>query len=193
MLTAMMLPSELLYVRAYSTLIQQGLTGRQEPLHQILCVTAFIMGYVIAWVTYGALAFGLDVTMRTVASGIVSWDQAGLVITGSILILAGLYQISPLKKACLTHCRTPLSYFSHHWRIGSTGALQMGVLHGLVCVGCCWALMIVMFAVGAINLLWMGLLTLVMFAEKILPAGHLLAVPIAVGLWLIGAWISIGL
>ncbi len=191
MLTAMMIPSELRYVRAYSTLIQTGSTRRQEISYHFLCVSTFVMGYGIAWIAYGMLAFILAATLRITAFDIVPWNWTGSGVTGWVFILAGLYQISPLKKSCLTHCRSPLSYFSRNWRTGPTGALQMGVKHGLVCVGCCWALMAVMFVVGAINLLWMGLLTLLMFAEKILPAGHRLVVPVTIILWLVGVWIAV--
>ncbi len=187
MLTAMMLPSEITYVRVYAALVEGRAAVRWD---RILGVASFIAGYGVAWVAYGVLAFALDALVRESALAFISWDDAGPLLAGSVLFLAGVYQVSPLKQACLTHCRTPISYFARHWRPGHWGGLRMGIAHGLVCVGCCWALMAVMFAVGAMSLIWMGLLALLMFAEKVLPHGHKLAIPMAAFLWVMGAWIA---
>ncbi len=186
MLTAMMLPSEITYVRVYAALLEAR-AARRERTIGLACFTG---GYGIAWIAYGVLAFALDAVVRESALVFISWDRAGPLLAGSVLFLAGVYQVSPLKQACLSHCRTPLSYFARNWRPGLRGGLRMGIAHGLVCVGCCWALMAVMFAVGAMSLIWMGLLGLAMFAEKILPFGPRLALPIAALLWIMGAWIA---
>jgi predicted metal-binding membrane protein len=188
MLTAMMLPSELSYVRVFAALSADSAAGRIEARGRVL---TFVAGYALAWTLYGAIAFALDAAIREAAFDFISWARAGPLIAGAVLVLAGLYQISRLKEACLTHCRTPLSYFARHWRPGHLGGLRMGLVHGLVCVGCCWALMAVMFAVGAMSLIWMGLLGLLMFAEKVLPAGPRLALPIAVFLSIMGVWIAV--
>lgn len=188
MLTAMMLPSEIKYVRVLAQSLQHGAV---TPWRRLGHVASFVSGYGVAWIAYGMLAFVLDAVLRESAAAFLSWDRAGPLLAGSVLGLAGVYQVSPLKQACLTHCRSPLSYFARHWRPGSLGALRMGISHGLVCVGCCWALMAVMFAVGAMSLTWMGLLALLMFAEKIFPFGHRLAYPIAIFLWLMGLWIAV--
>lgn len=187
MLTAMMLPSEVNYVKAYAVLLEDRAGAQWD---RFVSVVSFIAGYGVAWVAYGILAFVLDAVVRESASDIISWYQAGPLLAGSVLFLAGVYQVSPLKQACLTHCRAPISYFARHWRPGGGGALRMGLLHGLVCVGCCWALMAVMFAVGAMSLIWMGLLALLMFAEKVFPYGHKLALPMATVLWAMGIWIA---
>jgi predicted metal-binding membrane protein len=105
--------------------------------------------------------------------------------------VAGLYQVSALKHSCLNHCRSPLSFFARHWRQGRQGAVRMGLRHGLVCVGCCWALTAVMFAMGIMSLTWMALLTLFMFVEKVAPRGHALTIPIACFLWTMGLWIAV--
>ena len=188
MLTAMMLPSELNYVRVFAQSLQNAAVS---PWGRAGHLVSFISGYGVAWIAYGVLAFVLDWMLRESAVAYLSWDRAGPLLAGSVLVLAGFYQVSPLKQACLTHCRSPLSYFARNWRPGRAGALRMGLAHGLVCVGCCWALMAVMFAVGAMSLIWMGLLALLMFAEKILPFGHRLAWPIAVFLWVMGMWIAV--
>ena len=188
MLTAMMLPSEIRYIRVFANAAGRATRPGWRPA---VMIAAFVSGYAIAWTGYGTLAFVLDAALREWAAGVISWFGIGPLLAGIVLVLAGLYQVSPLKRACLTHCRAPVSYFARHWRPGGIGALRMGIGHGLVCVGCCWALMAVMFAVGAMSLIWMGLLGLMMFAEKILPRGHRLALPIALFLWVMGFWIAL--
>lgn len=187
MLTAMMLPSEIQYVRTYAALLDSAAV-RSGQTSGVACLIA---GYGAAWIAYGMLAYILDAAVRASAIDAVTWFGIGPPLAGAVLILAGAYQVSPWKQACLTHCRSPLSYFAYNWRPGRLGGLRMGLRHGLVCVGCCWALMAVMFAVGAMSLVWMGLLTLIMFVEKIFPLGHRLTLPIAVFLWIMGVWIAV--
>lgn len=188
MLTAMMLPSELNYIAAFGAVLRsrdRASTARPSVM------TSFVAGYGIAWVAYGLGAYLLDLAIRAVSPEMIAWNRAGPSLAGSVLIIAGLFQVSPLKQVCLTGCRTPLSFFARYWREGNFGAVTMGFRHGLVCVGCCWALMAVMFAVGAMSLTWMALLTLFMFAEKILPKGQKLAIPIASFLCVMGIWIAV--
>ena len=90
---------------------------------------------------------------------------------GAILIAAGIYQLSPWKAACLTHCRSPLGFLTSHWRDGKLGAAEMGFRHGMYCLGCCWALMCVLFAVGIMNLVWVAGLSVFVLVEKAGPAG----------------------
>ncbi|WP_371822060.1 DUF2182 domain-containing protein [Martelella soudanensis] len=120
-----------------------------------------------------------------------SWYQRGPLVVGGVLIGAGLYQVSPLKEVCLNHCRSPLAFLAHYWKPGKLGALQMGARHAVVCVGCCWAMMGVMFAVGTMNLVWMALLTVFMFAEKVMPYGRVTAFSIASILVVMGGWIAV--
>jgi predicted metal-binding membrane protein len=188
MLTAMMLPSELNYVAAFGILLKgRGKTvGERQRL-----ILPFIAGYGIAWIAYGLLAYLLDSGARSIGLDWITRHRAGPYLAGSVLVLAGLYQFSTLKHACLTGCRSPLSFFSRYWRDGSVGAVAMGLRHGLVCVGCCWALMAVMFAVGAMSFSWMAILTVLMFAEKMLPHGNRLTAPIAIFLAAMGIWIAV--
>lgn len=188
MLTAMMLPSELSYVIAYGAVLKAR--GRSSAARSRALIF-FVSGYGIAWVAYGLGAYALDSAVRAVNPTFIAWNRAGPQLAGAVLIGAGFYQLSSLKHSCLMGCRSPLSFFARHWREGNFGATAMGVRHGLVCVGCCWALMGVMFAVGAMSLTWMALLTAFMFAEKVLPKGRALAVPIAIFLWGMGLWIAI--
>ena len=191
MLTAMMLPSEILYIKVYATLLESSIENQQKKVSGFTCVIYFIAGYGIAWMIYGIVAFFLDTVFRESIFYFIPWHQAKSMLASSVLFLAGIYQVSSLKHACLTHCRSPLSYFARNWQHGTSGSLRMGLFHGFVCVGCCWALMGVMFAVGSMSLIWMGFLTFLMFAEKILPCGHKLTIPIAAFLWVMGIWIAV--
>ncbi len=94
---------------------------------------------------------------------------------GAILIAVGVYQLTPFKRACLMHCQSPLGFLMTHWRDGRLGALQMGMRHGAYCLGCCWALMGILFVVGVMNLIWVAGLTLFVLLEKLGPAGAMLA------------------
>jgi predicted metal-binding membrane protein len=113
-------------------------------------------------------------------------------LSASILIGAGLYQLSPLKHVCLEHCRAPAEYLSRHWRPGRRGAFRMGATHGAYCLGCCWLLMALLFVGGVMNLAWIALLTLLVAGEKLLPGGRVLA--IVAGLAFLGwaAWLAFG-
>jgi predicted metal-binding membrane protein len=105
-------------------------------------------------------------------------------LSGAVLIAAGLYQLSPLKNICLAHCRTPTSFLSRHWRPHAPGAIRLGAMHGAYCVGCCWMLMALLFVGGVLNLTWIAPLAILVLIEKALPMGHW--VGRAVGIALIG-------
>lgn len=108
---------------------------------------------------------------------------------GALLIVAGLYQWTPLKRSCLRFCRSPIAFITGHWRAGTSGALRMGYEHGAFCVGCCWALMGLLFVGGVMNLLWVAAITLAALAEKVTPIGGWIAKAIGVALMLGGAWV----
>lgn len=188
MLTAMMLPSEINYIQALAALLRPNAMTRFAKIRMILF---FGLGYSLAWVAYGLVAYLLDSAVRLFSPEFIAWNRAGPLLSGSVLIIAGLYQVSTLKHACLTGCRSPIAFFTQYWKEGGLNAIIMGVRRGVVCVGCCWAIMAVMFAVGAMSLTWMALLTLIMFAEKVLPRGNKLTIPIACFLWGMGIWIAI--
>jgi len=136
--------------------------------------TIFFMGYVIVWTTFSAvLALG-QVALQS--SALPSPQVAGVSpwLAGGVLVAAGLFQFSRLKEVCLSHCRSPVTYFMLEWRTGRSGALLMGLKHGLYCVGCCWALMALLFVAGVMNLLWMAVITALVLIEKVLPNGALI-------------------
>ena len=108
---------------------------------------------------------------------------------GILLIAAGLFQWTPLKHACLNHCRSPIGFFVQNWRDGILGATVMGLHHGAYCLGCCWLLMVLLFVLGVMNLAWVAALTIVVLAEKILPRGELVSRGLGVLLVLWGAWL----
>ena len=138
-------------------------------------VLAFGAGYLLVWTAFSAgaaLAQGALHQAAMLSSGMtVSSARLG----GAILIAAGVYQLTPWKGACLTHCRSPLGFLMSHWRDGTAGALRMGVAHGAYCLGCCWALMCVLFVVGVMNLLWVAAITVLVLVEKIGPSGAFVA------------------
>lgn len=159
---AMMLPTAAPAIDIYVRL------SRRIEVRRAAHVAGFAGGYLIAWAGF-AVAAG---SAQAALGGEIATFSAALpqgALAGGLLLLAGLYQLTPLKQACLTLCRNPLAFFMSHWREGIAGALRMGLRHGLVCIGCCWALMGLMFLAGAMNLAWMAALGLVMLLEKTAP------------------------
>jgi predicted metal-binding membrane protein len=138
-------------------------------------VFAFGAGYLLVWAAFsvGAALAQWALHRAALLSSALTTSSARL--SGTILIAAGVYQLTSLKGACLAHCRSPLGFLLSHWRAGTAGALRMGIEHGTYCVGCCWALMGVLFVVGVMNLLWVAAMTIFVLVEKLGPAGALVA------------------
>ncbi len=177
MCVAMMLPTSLPFLAAFRTVTRRR-AGR-GTLAALLTA-----GDLATWTAFGVGAYLADRVLHQaveVAGPGAAWP--GL-IWPATLAVAGLYQFLPLKYACLRQCRSPVGFLIRHWRGGSPrrGAFVLGVHHGLLCVGCCWALMLVMFGVGSINLAWMLALSAVMFVEKAVPGGYRIGRPLGVGL-----------
>jgi predicted metal-binding membrane protein len=164
MVAAMMLPSSLPLVRMYSaataTVPRRG-----------RAMAAFLGGYAVVWSAFGTLAFFGDASLHAAVNSTDWVKDNDWVIGPSVLLLAGAFQFSSLKDACLRACRHPASFLHRHYRRGARGGFMLGARHGLFCVGCCWALMLVMFAAGAANLIWMAALTALMVHEKTRPSG----------------------
>lgn len=168
MMVAMMAPSAaptiLLHARVHRHALAQGQAEGLAP------TAAFAAGYLLVWLGFSlaaaALQWGLERTALVSMTGSQSrW------LSGGVLAAAGLYQLSPLKNVCLSHCRSPGAFLSQHWRPGALGAVRLGVLHGAFCVGCCWTLMALLFVGGVMNLAWIAALTLLVLAEKLVPGG----------------------
>jgi predicted metal-binding membrane protein len=147
---------------------------------------AFLGGYVLVWTAFGALAFAFDIGVHRAVDELAWLAERPWLIGGVTLVLAGAFQFSELKDRCLKECRNPGSYMLRYYRRGVGEAFRMGRGHGLFCLGCCWALMLVAFAVGVANLAWMAALTLLMLFEKTGPRGDRGVAPIGVGLIVLG-------
>jgi predicted metal-binding membrane protein len=164
MVVAMMLPSSLPMIRLFRVA-----SARQPQPAAVRW--AFLSGYLIVWGAFGAVAFLQDVGIHRLVDH-TPWLQAHpWVIAGGALALAGGFQFSALKERCLTECRHPGAFLLQHYQRGTGGAFRLGRKHGAFCLGCCWALMLVMFAAGVANLLWMAVLGVLMFYEKVGRAG----------------------
>ena len=148
-----------------------GRGGRRVPWIALV----FGLGYVIVWAGFSAGAALAQWALHRAAMLSPMMAASSPRVAGVILLAAGVYQLTPFKRACLTHCRSPLGFLMTHWRSGTGGALLMGLRHGAYCVGCCVALMGVLFAVGVMNLLWVAALTVFVLLEKSGPAGIVIA------------------
>src|SRR4051794_38634335 len=130
---------------------------------------AFTVGSLATWSGAGVIAFAIGVVLSRAIGGDLAWDQAGRAVAGGTLIVAAIYELTPLKDVCLGKCRSPLGFLMGAWREGSRGALEMGARHGAWCVGCCWALMLSLFALGVMSLAWMAVVAGLIALEKLLP------------------------
>ena len=161
MMAAMMFPSVSPTVALYSRMTRKR--SLQSPL-------IFSAGYLVTWAVAGAAAFALVTGVGRVTNNALAWDRAGRPVAGTILLVAALYQLTPLKDACLGKCRSPLGLLLSRWRDGRTGAFRMGARNGAWCVGCCWALMASLFALGVMSVVWMLFVAGLISGEKTLSA-----------------------
>jgi predicted metal-binding membrane protein len=181
MIAAMMLPSSLPLVRLFS-LASSGAPARRRSM------AGFLGGYALVWSAFGAAAFAGDALLHRLMADNAELRAQRWIIVGGLLALAGAVQFTPLKDRCLTECRHPGAFLMQHYRRGAGGGFTLGRRHGLFCVGCCWALMLVMFVAGVASLTWMAGLTVLMVYEKTAARGNT-AVPVA-GIALL-AWAAI--
>ena len=146
----------------------------------------------MAWLAYLIGAASLQLVLER--AGMLRHATASVTsgLGAAVFLFAGLYQFAPIKRACLTHCRTPLGYFLSRWHDGPANGFRLGINHGLFCVGCCWALMATSFAVGIMNVWWMLALAALAVAEQVAPHGHRLRVPLGVGFLIAGVWQYVG-
>jgi predicted metal-binding membrane protein len=181
MMAAMMIPSATPMILTFI-----GIKRQQQPDQtSIPATTAFLLGYLIAWVLFSAFVTLAQWGLRSAALLSPEMISVNPFFSGMLLIVAGIYQFTPLKNICLSSCRTPLGFLMTEWREGTDGALMMGVRHGLYCVGCCWLLMALLFVAGVMNLLWSALIAGIVLIEKIVPGGEW--VSRAIGL-LVAGW-----
>jgi predicted metal-binding membrane protein len=160
MMAAMMLPSVAPTVALYA---------RMTKPRSSLLPFLFVFGYLLTWAIAGMLAFATGKTAGWLSGGGLQWNRAGRVLAGVTLLVAAAYQLSPLKEVCLGKCRSPLSLLLGSWRDGRAGAVKMGTRNGAWCVGCCWALMASLFALGVMSVVWMAVVAGLIAIEKTLP------------------------
>lgn len=163
MMAAMMLPSAIPMILAFGRVCRQ----QNKPSYQLTGL--FILAYMGIWLLFSCALTLLQWQMHGLAWLSPMMDNQNPVLAAGILLLAGFYQFMPIKNACLTYCKTPVGFLLTEWQEGPAGAFKMGLKHGAYCLGCCWAQMLIMFAVGVMNLLGMALLTLLVISEKSMP------------------------
>jgi predicted metal-binding membrane protein len=167
MMAAMMFPSILPVILMYSRVR----TGKREGGAAAVSVgtTLFAGGYLVSWAAAGLFGYALFEALRSLEIGFLAWDEGGRFVAAGVLLGAALYELTPLKDTCLSECRAPFTFMRHSWRPGSVGAVRMGIAHGVWCVGCCWALMAALFALGVMSIGWMALIAAFIATEKMLP------------------------
>jgi predicted metal-binding membrane protein len=187
MMAAMMFPA----VAPMVVVVARVSGGRSSDASGTGWITpAFVAGYLAVWTAYGLAAYGVFRALEAASPGFLAWDRQGPLVAGAAVAAAGAYQLTPLKRACLRHCRSPLSFVMLRWRSGRTGALAMGLEHGAWCLGCCAGLMLVLLVLGAMSITWMAVAATVIFAEKVLPIGVGVSRLAALALVGLGVWIA---
>jgi predicted metal-binding membrane protein len=185
MMVAMMVPSAAPMILLFATVNRR----RQEQSRPFVSTGVFLSGYLVVWAGFalGATLGNWGLHQASLLTSMMGGSSSGY-LGGGLLIAAGLFQWSQLKYACLTHCRSPLSFLMSDWKDGTGGAFKMGLLHGRYCLGCCWILMALLFVLGVMNLVWIAALAAFVLAEKVAPAG--LKMPKVTGGLLVawGAW-----
>jgi predicted metal-binding membrane protein len=175
MMIGMMLPSASPTLLLYAGIVRKSPQAARAPFH----VYSFAGGYLLVWTLFSLLATILQLQLSKCLVLSPMMELRNRVLGGVLLLVAGLYQLTPWKSNCLKSCRSPAEFIVQHWRAGMSGAFRIGFEHGLFCLGCCWALMLLLFVGGVMNLWWIGALTFFVLLEKVLPLG-------AKGGWLSG-------
>jgi len=181
MMLGMMLPSATPMILLF-TAVQ-----RKQGKQPVLTTWTFAAGYVLIWSTFAVVAATLQVKLGELALLSPSLTFVSIRFAGLAFLLAAAFEFTPLKNRCLTQCSSPIGFITTHWRPGIVGAFQMGVSHAAFCVGCCWALMLLLFAAGVMNLLWVAALAVLVLVQKILPYVRAITAVTGTTMALIGA------
>jgi predicted metal-binding membrane protein len=200
-MAAMMFPAIVPMVLFYSKLIMNKQTGsstviteRKKNNNHTFKVVLFVGIYLVIWALTGlCLLFSWSIPMNSFVRLLGNNSNQLGIIFGSILIISGIYQFSPLKNKCIGYCESPLSFFMKRWNNGKIGAVKMGAYHGLYCLGCCWPYFLIMMALGWMNLMWMGLFTLIIFGEKMWSKGIWIARAVGISLIITGISSTLGI
>ena len=168
MMVAMMFPTAAPMILMFAR-VHAGKRQRGQPF---VPTWVFVSAYLVVWTAFGGLAYAAAAGAEKLADQSMWLMDNAARFGGAVVILAGLYQISPLKHACLSKCRTPMAFILGSWRDGYGGTFRMGLEHGAYCLGCCWLLFVILFPLGVMNVAAMAVITLLIFAEKSLPTGR---------------------
>ena len=188
MMVAMMTPSAAPMILTYSR-VNRRHNEKRSPLP---ATGAFLAGYLVVWTVFSSVATFAQWGLHRAALLSSMMVSNSPLLGGVLLIGAGVFQFTPLKRACLAHCRSPLGFFMTEWREGTRGAFLMGIRHGIFCVGCCWLLMALLFVAGVMNLFWVAAIAAYVLVEKIVPAGHWVSLVIGLCVIAAGAWMVTG-
>jgi predicted metal-binding membrane protein len=187
MMIAMMTPSATPMIVMFSAMNRR----RAEQRGPVVRTGLFVLGYLAAWMAYSAVAAVAQWALHALAVLSPAMASTSPYLGGGLLLAAGIFQWTPLKRACLTSCRSPLGFLMAEWREGRMGAVVMGFRHGVYCVGCCWVLMALLFVAGVMNLLWVAAIAAFVLVEKVVPAGERVAQVAGVVLALAGLAVMI--
>ncbi len=187
MMAAMMVPGAAPMIAAFATINRR----RRERGAPHVPTAIFLFGYLVAWAGFSALATALQWLLQKTGLLTTMMQSASLYFSAALFVAAGLYQFSPLKERCLSLCRSPDGFILSEWRDGALGAAIMGLRHGLFCMGCCAALMVLLFAVAVMDLRWVAALTVLVTAEKLLPGAKFWRVAIGLALLVAGAGFAV--
>jgi predicted metal-binding membrane protein len=185
MMVAMMLPSAAPTILLYARVVRTAAPAQAAVLRTYV----FAAGYLLVWAAFSAAATALQWLLSRVGLLSPMMETTAPAFGAAILLVAGIYQLTPGKRSCLAHCRAPVQYLTEHWRDGTDGALRMGLRHGVYCLGCCWAIMLLLFFGGVMSLAWIALLAMAVLVEKVLPFGQIAAR--AGGVLLVAAGIAV--
>jgi predicted metal-binding membrane protein len=182
MMIAMMVPSATPMIFTFLALNE----NRRAASRPLMPVGVFLLGYLAVWTGYSAIATLAEWGLHQRAMLSTTMNAISPALNGVLLIAAGAFQLTPLKRACLQGCRSPLSFLMSEWRNGASGAFIMGLRHGMYCLGCCWILMALLFVAGIMNLLWVAVITVLVMLEKVVPKGEWLGRVVGIGLLVAG-------
>lgn len=189
MMVAMMLPTAAPMIDAFAGIARR----RRERRDRYTPTLVFVAGYLFAWTAFSAVAVVIQWQIYRASLLTPTMQNASPLLAAAALLIAGFYQFTPFKRACLRGCRSPMSFILSEWREGTSGALLMGVRHGLTCIGCCWALMALMFCFSVMDLRWAAALAVYAAAEKLLPGGETVIAPAFGAAAVLGGFALIGL
>jgi predicted metal-binding membrane protein len=188
MMIAMMVPAASPMILTFATINRRrAATGTPA-----VPTAVFLAGYLVIWSVFSLGAAGLQEALQSVALLSPATLRASPLVGGALLLAAGLYQLTPVKYACLARCQSPLGFILTEWREGPRGAFVMGLRHGAFCVGCCWALMALLFVAGVMNLLWVAAIAAFVFVEKLVPYGRAVSWSAGTALLAWGVWVLVG-